>query len=220
MKKRSCAPFGKYFRPPTVAKVIADHNKWYHGQTMKTYLQCGQRVLKSARRTKAKVGQCTLAGYLFLRPSGPKFNGGMHRGALGFAAYDVDKLLAWDPLSGRKLLPLWTFGSLIRIDTAPDPVGVPFVADLPLRQSVQRDRWAQLAADGERRGNARFVGLSQFVELFLRTKQDPKQQASKLGKRLRSNGCEVSDSCERRTIGRPRKLAKLTDLKALFPQFV
>ena len=48
---------------------------------------------------------------------------------------------------------------------APDPVGVPFVAALPLRQSVQRDRWAYLAADGEMRGTARFVSLNQFVSV-------------------------------------------------------
>ena len=187
--------------------------------TMKTYLEHGQRVLKHARKAKATVAQCNLVSYLFLRPSGPKFNGGVHPGAWGFVAYDVDRFLAWDIRSTRKLAPVVTLGSFFRLDNAADPEGVPFTVP-PRRQTVQRNRWEQLAQDGEKRGNVQYVSLNKFVELFLRTKQNPKQQASKIGKRLRDDGCTTVDSSIHHGVGRPPKLARMSDLKAMYPQHV
>ena len=184
---------------------------------MKAYLESGQRVLKHARKAKSTVGQCSVVSYLLLRPPGPKFSGGVHTGAWGFVAYDVEKFLAWDIRAGRKLQPLATYGSLIRLDTAPDPDGVPFTAP-PRSQSVRRNRWDQLVTDGEKRGNVQYVPLGQFVELFFRTKQDPKQQASKVGKRLREDGLQTVTRLSK-GVGRPPKLAKLTDLKDLYPQY-
>ena len=90
----------------------------------------------------------------------------------------------------------------------------------PRRQTVQRNRWKQLAKDGEKRGKVQYVSLEQFVELFLRIKQDPKQQASKIGKRLRDDGCPTADSSVHQGVGRPPKLARMSDLKTLYPQHV
>ena len=73
---------------------------------------------------------------------------------------------------------------------------------------------------GERRGNVQYVSLKQFVELSLRTKQDPKQQASKIGKRLRDDGRPTVDSSVHQGVGRPPKLARMSDLKDLNPQHV
>ena len=64
------------------------------GPTMRMCLGHAQTVVREARKQKGVVGSCRVVAFLLIRPQCPTFAGKSHRGAFGFVAYDVEKLLA------------------------------------------------------------------------------------------------------------------------------
>lgn len=179
-----------------------------NGATMRSYVVHGRQLLLEARRSRSRVGACRAAAWLVVRPPGPTFTGGAHRGWVGLVVFDAERLLSWDPKS--RLAPPHAIlqGGVLRAGVLPEPLGAP---PAPRRAPPARiDRWSQLSARAVR-GRVR---LQDFVDVFrIGGRQEARKTATKVGKRLRDEGFETPTAAARGFVGQPPKMARVADLK-------
>ena len=106
--------------------------------------------------------------------------------------------------------------------TAGKSEGEPAQASAPLvarvaRAVPQRDRWQELQDDYARGG---WVIILDFVKHFEKCKNAlPKNVAESVKKRLVAEACTLQDDDEHTGRGRPRNMAKIRDLKRVYPEW-
>lgn len=187
-----------------------------NGPTMRGYIENMRRVMLAARREHGnRVGLCAAAGFLVWRPPGPTFSGAHHRGAYGFVAYDVERLVAWDPKSSRLPDPVSLNGKLLVAgrgsETGPDSLPTP----PPPARPPARDRWGELQGMSVR--NRTWVTLQDFVRVFSMGRGGPvKRTAQNVHKRLQEDQVKVEDY-RKGGVGRPLKIARVRDLRRSYP---
>ena len=181
-----------------------------NGQTIRSILTHGDRVLKAARKQRNnRVSECRAVAYLLQRPAGSTSSGHSHPGSWGFLLLDIDAFMRWEPSSPRPPPVVATLGRLIVEGKGTEPELPPAP---PGRQSPrQRDRWKELQ-DQFRRG---WVPLQDFVQKFdMVGRGEPKFAAHRAAKRLRESDCDLKDSAQ--GVGRPVKMARIIDLKRCY----
>ena len=190
-----------------------------HSEYMLRIFRHGQKVFKAAKKDKANpVGACKAIAYLLRRPHGQTFGGAAHGGAWSFLALDAEKFCQWDPTSTNAPELLTHTGDLVVAGKSEGELAqasAPLVARVA-RAAPRRDRWKELEESCARRG---WVAVLDFVNRFDKFKAArPKDAAERSVKRLSSNGCVLRNDDERAGRGRPRKMAKLRDLRRLYPE--
>ena len=183
-----------------------------NGLTLRSYFQNAQTVLGAARAQKLRIGDCRMAAFLLRRPPGRTLDGRIHAGDVGFVAFDVDRLLSWDPRSVRPPLHVGLYGNLLHggRDAMPDPVTL--VNNAPVRPPP-RDRWAELGQLKVRNG---WVTVKNCVRTFgLIGRQTEKKATEKALKRLRKQSPHLEDHAD--GVGRPENIARFSDLQIAYP---
>ena len=166
------------------------------------------RGLAAARAQQGcPLGECKAVAYLVYRPSGPTVDGGQRASGWAFVAFDVDKLLAWQPQSQRPSSTLALLGNFVKEGKGEEPESLER-APPPVR--LQRpDRWELLRETKSRNG---WCAVLDFVDVFgLAGRGDPKHAANRISKRLREHGCELKNAPKGK--GRPPKSARVCDLQ-------
>ena len=163
----------------------------------------GRLVLKVARKIRNNpVGACSFVAYLIRRPAGPLFKsrgGRVHVGAYGFAAYDVDVLINWDPLAVADPKQFWVLGDQLISGTCEETAALPAQVLPPPRRPGQVDRWEVLR---DQKAAAGWCTLHDFIDVFkLKGRGEMKYAANRAAKRLRESSCELRTptlaACER-----------------------
>ena len=131
---------------------------------------------------------------------------------------DAEKFCQWDPKSTKAPELLIKTGDLVVAGKSEGELAqasAPLVARVA-RAVPRRDRWKELEESCARRG---WVAVLDFVKHFdkCRTAR-PKDAAERSVKRLSSNDCVLRNDEEHAGRGRPRKMAKLRDLRRLYPE--
>ena len=178
--------------------------------TVLGYLQHGQSVIREAQRSPdCRVGKATVVAYLIRRPPYRKYGGGWHGGAWAFLAFEVDRLLDWNPENNRAPQRIVTWGAHVIEGNQDDPDALPR-PPAPVRPP-RRDRWAELL----QQSTAGFVTLPAFVDKFdMKGARSMKSAAGTVSKRLRDEGCLLAD--QPNGVGRPSKAARVIDLKRCY----
>ena len=147
------------------------------------------------------------------RPPGPTFQGGVHAGAWAFLVFQVDSLLAWSPTSQRAPVRVLTLGSLLVEGKGEEPDS--FVRPPPPPRRVLCDRWKILRDTRTHNG---WCQVNDFIDVFgLKGRGDIKHASYKACKRLRDAHCDVQDKELPGCRGRPKKCARVMDLKKVHP---
>ena len=184
-----------------------------NGMTLRTYTQNARAVVSAARNQGLRVGRCGLVAFLLRRPPGHTQQGLAHRGGFGFVAFETDVLLNWDPTSNRPPRTFTLSGSLLQGGQDNDEDALALQRAPPAR-APQRDRWAELSEAAVRTG---WVKVTDFVNAFsLRGRASEKKATEKALKRLRQGNGALDDT-DGGVVGRPHKIARLSDLKRLYP---
>ena len=186
-----------------------------NGPTMRTYITHAQMVMRAARKAGGQVAECRVVAFLLHRPCGPTRDGREHSGNFGFVAFKVDTLLAWD---ARKCSNAPSFihicGRLLESGVGSEPTS------LPRPQSIAtpppRNRWTDLQAIAVKPGH---VLLLDFCRVFGFGVGNVKQAAQRVSKRLRDNDV-LLENYNDGTTGGPPKMARLSDLKRMYPKLI
>jgi hypothetical protein len=182
-----------------------------NGPSMRGYTLNMRAVLQAARRERGnRVGRCAVAAFLVYRPPGVTYSGAQHRGAHGFVAYDVDRLLAWDPKSNRLPNPLVLCGKLLVPGSQSEAGADSLPPPPPPARPPARDRWAELGAMIVKPPS--WVLLHDFVRVFKLGRGGPiKRISQNVHKRLLGDGRSIQD--HQGGVGRPLKIARVADLR-------
>ena len=182
-----------------------------NGATMRAYFGHARTVLAASRGQDNRLGKCQLVAFLLRRPAGPTAEGAAHTGSFGFVALSVDALLRWDPRTSRQPPPTVVLsGGLLRRGSGSEAVALP-AAPPPARP----DLWADLARCCQQGG---WVTALDFCKVFGLGSKSLRKGTEGVLKRLREKEAELTDST-RAGVGRPPKMARLSDLKRCYPEF-
>ena len=185
------------------------------GPTMRMYLEHAQAVVREARKQEGLVGTSRVVAFLLIRPQCPTYAGKPHKGAFGFVAYDVEKLMAWDSRGNRMPTHVICQGHLLKPGGAEEDGLVLPAAPSPLVvRPACRCRWQELADLAVRPG---WVKTLDFCEVFKVGQGNPAHGASRVNKRLRAEDLDSWRGGER---GPPKKICRISALKRAYPDFV
>ena len=188
--------------------------------SMRRFLIHGRLVLQAARKIKNNpIGACSFAGYLIRRPPGPVFKsrgGRVHAGSYGFAAYDVEALLTWNPETNVAPKPFLVLGSQLIAGACEETAALPAQVLPPPRRPAQVNRWELLR---QQKAIAGWCTLHDFIDLFkLKGRGDIKFAANRAAKRLREANCELRDAHSGKGRSRPLKQARVCDIQRVYPE--
>lgn len=163
-------------------------------------------------------GACRAIAYLLRRPHGKTIGDAAYGGAWAFLALDAEKFCQWDPKSTKAPGLVTNTGGLVvagKSEGEPAQASAPLIARLA-RAVPWRGRWKELEENDARRG---WVAILDLVKHFgkCRTAR-PKNAAERSVKWLRSGGCLLRNDDAHAGKGRPRKMAKVRDLRRLHPE--
>lgn len=185
--------------------------------TMRRWLATGRLVMKAARKSPGcRLKDCSFVAYLVRRPRGPIFTGRgrVHLGAYAFVAYDVNTLIAWDPFKDQSAPKAFlSVGDLIISGKVDDTLAPTAPMLPPPRRPNQVDRWKILE---ETKATSGWCNVEDFVDVFKKKgKGEIKYATKEVLKRLRASSCTLKDA-DPQGKGRPRKTARVCDLKKVY----
>ena len=185
------------------------------GPSMRMYLEHAQIVIREARKEEGVVATCRVVAFLIIRPKCPTFAGKAHKGSFGFVAYDVQKLLAWNPKGAKMPGHIICQGRLLESGVAESNDGLtPPAAPAPLAvRTARRDRWQELADLAVRPG---WVKTQDFCTVFSLGLGNLAHAANRVHKRLRADDLGNWRGGDR---GPPRKICRIAALRKEYTDF-
>ena len=119
--------------------------------------------------------------------------------------------MSWGPKSTKAPPYIALAGNLLQAGRIVEPDALPpATLQAPPRQ---RDHWQRLSNLSVKRGWARLLDFASVFEMGGLSGR--KQAGHRVTKRLLDKGCEVEDGVT--GVGKPSKIARITDFKSLLP---
>ena len=191
-----------------------------NSSSMRRYLMHGRLVLMAARKIKGSpIGACSFAAYLIRRPAGPLLSsrgGKCHAGDYGFAAYDVQSLIDWNPATSVAPKPFLVLGNQLMAGTCQETGALALQELPPPLKPGQVNRWDVLREQKSENG---WCTLHDLVLVFnLKGRAQIKFAANRAAKRMRDANCELKDTHPGSGRARPFKRARVCDLQRVYKE--